>query len=121
MNIFECTNCQAGFYKDSGEVFTVQSRSCPATDGAFIVREKIDLDELNCTCASLVLIGPRLLSKSGTPAASFSAWRKWVAFPGFGDFQEDPKVPGKNYRTENLQAETRGFPDQNTSQPSGWT
>ena len=35
-----------------------------------ILREKINLDELNCTCASLVPIGPRLLPKIGTPAAT---------------------------------------------------
>ena len=44
-----------------------------------LLREKIDLDELNCTCASFVPIGPRLLPKSGTPAATFSPWRNSVS------------------------------------------
>ena len=31
-------------------------------------------------------IGPLLLPKSGTPAATFSPWRKWVSSPVFEDF-----------------------------------
>ena len=44
-----------------------------------LLREKIDLDELNCTCASFVRIGPLLLPKVLPPAATCAPWRKSVS------------------------------------------
>ena len=61
-----------------------------------ILRAKIDLDELNCTCASLVPIRQLLLPKDGTPAATCSPRRKWVASTDFEDFQENPAGTAHN-------------------------
>ena len=65
-------------FRREGFQYGVFQISVRILDTEFL-RAKLDLDELNRRCASLVPIGPVLLPKVRRPAATFSPWRKSIS------------------------------------------